>query len=536
MSTDSCPGFLPVVQKTGFLYFEAIPPSPPIRPCHLLRHLVFPQQDSSAPHYLPVNLHRIVENAKQIFHIDARKPSDLDPAYIIDAPKALLERLIAVRGDDPLSFEAQQNATLAFRMHLQATFSTRRVLERHHLNHEAFDWVPGRSKPSSTNQSPIPEMCGTLAAQSIGGPATQMTLNTFHYAGVSSKNVTLGVPHLKEIINVATNIKTPSLSVYLQPEITNDPVLVKNVQQELAYTTLRTVTAAVEIWYDPDPSSTIIEEDNVFVESCFAIPDEVESKLHLQSPWLLRLELDRAKLIDRKLTMPYVAGRIAESFKTDLFVIWSEDNSEKLVVRCHVLGGTDKDEDGTGTVEEDVLLRQLENTTPDSVSLRGVKGIERIFLQKHDRVVITPEGSIKGRDEKEWVLETDGVNLKAVMCIEGVDFRRTYSNSCVEIFNILGIEAARAAIMKELRKVIEFDGLYVNYRYLALLCDSMTHWGTLIAITRRGVSSRRLSIFSWQLPLWERGAIATASLGAWRSGRWCPREQVLSTLRWTLIC
>ena len=101
-----------------------------------------------------------------------------------------------------------------------------------------------------------------------------MTLNTFHYAGVLSKNVTLGVPRLKEIINVAMNIKTLSLSVHLQPEIAKDRILAKNVQQELAYTTLRTVTAAVEIWYDLDSSSTIIEEDSIFVESFFAIPDE----------------------------------------------------------------------------------------------------------------------------------------------------------------------------------------------------------------------------------------------------------------------
>ena len=96
--------------------------------------------------------------------------------------------------------------------------------------------------------------------------------------------------------HLATNIKTPSLTVYLEPEISLDSSLAKNVQQELAYTSLRTVTAAVAIWYDPNPTSTIIEEDAVFVESFFAIPDEeIESKLHLQSPWLLRLELDRAK-------------------------------------------------------------------------------------------------------------------------------------------------------------------------------------------------------------------------------------------------
>ena len=89
----------------------------------------------------------------------------------------------------------------------------------------------------------------------------QMTLNMFHYAGVSSpahppppfpKNIMLGVPCLKEIINAATNIKMPSLSVYLEPDIAEDKMMVNNMQQELAFTSLHTVTAAVEIWYNPD--------------------------------------------------------------------------------------------------------------------------------------------------------------------------------------------------------------------------------------------------------------------------------------------
>lgn len=462
----------------------------------LLRNFIYPRAAATVSQYLPVNLGRIVQNALQIFHIDRRQPSDLEPAYIVDSIQELCDRLQVVRGDDPLSKEAQHNATLRFRMHLRATFAARRVLERFHLNRQAFDWVLGEVESKFHQALVNPgEMCGTLAAQSIGEPATQMTLNTFHYAGVSSKNVTLGVPRLKEIINVATNIKTPSLSVYLKPDISlvidelRPPEQVRKVQQELAFTSLRTVTAAVEIWYDPDPSSTIIEEDSVFVESFFAIPDEeTESKLHLQSPWLLRLELDRAKMIDRKLTMQYVAGRIAESFKTDLFVIWSEDNSDKLIIRCRVIGGGDKDDDGMGTIEEDIFLRQLENTMLNSVSLRGVKGIKRVYLLKHDKVMVTAEGGITDKQQKEWVLETDGINLKTVMCIDGVDFTRTMSNNCVEIFNVLGIEAARASIMKELRSVIEFDGSYVNYRHLALLCDLMTHRGSLMAITRHGIN------------------------------------------------
>lgn len=96
-------------------------------------------------------------------------------------------------------------------------------------------------------------MIGTVAAQSIGEPTTQMTLNTFHFAGVSAKNVTLGVPRLTEIINIAKNIKTPSLSVYLKGEAARDREAAKNVQCSLEYTTLRRVTQATEIYYDPDP-------------------------------------------------------------------------------------------------------------------------------------------------------------------------------------------------------------------------------------------------------------------------------------------
>ena len=105
-------------------------------------------------------------------------------------------------------------------------------------------------------------------------------------------------------------------------------------------------------------------------------------------------------MIDRKLSMQYVAGRIAESFKTDLFVIWSEDN----FIRCRVLGSADKEDDGMGTIEEDIFLRQLENTMLNSVSLRGVKGIKRVFLTQQDAVHITEDGSIRVEKNKEWVL------------------------------------------------------------------------------------------------------------------------------------
>ncbi|KIM74917.1 hypothetical protein PILCRDRAFT_13981 [Piloderma croceum F 1598] len=115
--------------------------------------------------------------------------------------------------------------------------------------------------------------------------------------------------------------------------------------------------------------------------------------------------------------------------------------------------------------------------------LHQVKDIKCVFLLEHDKVTVSYEGTIEARKEKEWILETDGVNLKIVMCINSVNFWQTYSNSCVEVFNVLGIKAACGAIMRELQGVIEFDSTYVNYHHLALLCDPMTHHGLLIAIT-----------------------------------------------------
>lgn len=108
-------------------------------------------------------------------------------------------------------------------------------------------------------------MIGTVAAQSIGEPTTQMTLNTFHFAGVSAKNVTLGVPRLTEIINIAKNIKTPSLEVHLHVQredgtwgACKDREQAKQIQCQLEYTTLRRVTEATEIHYDPDPQVCLL--------------------------------------------------------------------------------------------------------------------------------------------------------------------------------------------------------------------------------------------------------------------------------------
>ncbi|CAI6417323.1 ALI_HP2_G0007420.mRNA.1.CDS.1 [Saccharomyces cerevisiae] len=440
--------------------------------------------DGEANWPLPVNIRRIIQNAQQTFHIDHTKPSDLTIKDIVLGVKDLQENLLVLRGKNEIIQNAQRDAVTLFCCLLRSRLGTRRVLQEYRLTKQAFDWVLSNIEAQFLRSVVHPgEMVGVLAAQSIGEPATQMTLNTFHFAGVASKKVTSGVPRLKEILNVAKNMKTPSLTVYLEPGHAADQEQAKLIRSAIEHTTLKSVTIASEIYYDPDPRSTVIPEDEEIIQLHFSLLDEeAEQSFDQQSPWLLRLELDRAAMNDKDLTMGQVGERIKQTFKNDLFVIWSEDNDEKLIIRCRVV--RPKSLDAETEAEEDHMLKKIENTMLENITLRGVENIERVVMMKYDRKVPSPTGEYV--KEPEWVLETDGVNLSEVMTVPGIDPTRIYTNSFIDIMEVLGIEAGRAALYKEVYNVIASDGSYVNYRHMALLVDVMTTQGGLTSVTRHG--------------------------------------------------
>jgi DNA-directed RNA polymerase II subunit RPB1 len=234
--------------------------------------------DRSMP--LPVNIARMILNAKMVWHVDETRPSDLRPVDVVKRVRELLERLVVVPGEDALSKEAQMNGTLlfgAFRttggggadveragILVRSTLASKVVLRDHRLSKQAFAWLMQEIEARFSASIVAPgEMCGVLAAQSIGEPATQMTLNTFHHAGVSNKKMTLGVPRLKEvraclpaclasgtdcgvlqIINVSKNAKTPSLTVYLAEDVRNDKEQAEKVLNQIEHATLRCVVPA----------------------------------------------------------------------------------------------------------------------------------------------------------------------------------------------------------------------------------------------------------------------------------------------------
>ena len=157
-----------------------------------LRHIILKKQGSNDIHF-PVNLSRIIWNAKEQFKIKHNSVTDLHPNHV---PGIHIRK-------DPLLLQARENSTWLFKIYLRSMLNTKSMIQKERLSQHAFDWVIGEIKSRFEQAIANPgEMAGPIAAQSIGEPATQMTLNTFHNAGISSKNVTLGVPRIKEIINL----------------------------------------------------------------------------------------------------------------------------------------------------------------------------------------------------------------------------------------------------------------------------------------------------------------------------------------------
>ena len=335
-----------------------------------LRELI---RSGDADVILPVNVTRLLWNAKKLFNVDARPTLDLHLFTVVQMLRRLMDEMIVVVGSDEISKEAQNSATLLLKIHLRAMLASKEVVLRHRLSAAAFNWLIGEVHKMFTRSLAQPgEMAGTIAAQSMGEPATQMTLNTFHAAGVSSKNVTLGVPRLKEIINVA-NTKHPTMTVLLEPSYATDEEAAQMLQSRLEYTTLRKVVRSTSIYFDPDPTVTVVAEDRELVEDWMADEEDAQSLARL-SPWVLRFEFDKRRLLDKRLELSTIAEKVTNVWADQCQCIFTPDlTSDNLVLRLRMT--SDKEEAGETTGDQ--RLKAIEKALLDRLPLSGIPGVEK---------------------------------------------------------------------------------------------------------------------------------------------------------------
>ena len=274
------------------------------------------------------------------------------------------------------------------------------------------------------------ECVGIISAESIGEPGTQMTLNTFHFAGVSEMNVTTGLPRIIEVLDGSQSLSTPMMEIYLQ-EPYKSGTDIKKAAQLVKETTLQDVAS----------------------EFVISIPDST-----------IEVKLDPEKMEPLSLTADKVQKYIDASVK---------GASAKLKDGALLIKPKGKDV----TVNELYKLKEKFKT----LYVAGVKGIKQVLPVKRG---------------DEFIIITAGTNMKSVLELEFVDGTRTISNDIFEIYDVLGVEAAREAVVREVFKIITEQGLNVDVRHLMLVSDTMCVTGKLKGITRYGIVSQKSSVLA----------------------------------------
>jgi len=271
------------------------------------------------------------------------------------------------------------------------------------------------------------EAVGIVAAQSIGEPGTQMTMRTFHYAGVAEINVTLGLPRLIEILDARKTPSTPMMTIYLEEEYRHD----REKAREIAWR---------------------IESTRV-IDIASIKTDLTEMKIIV--------EMNEKKAKQRGITIEELYEKISSVTNEDV----SYEGNTVII--------------SLGEPSYRKLLQLAEKIK--NVNVKGIEEIRRVIIRK---------------ENDEYVLYTEGSALKKVLELEGIDSRRTKTNNINEIAEVLGIEAARNAIINEAMETLEEQGLNVDIRHIMLVADIMTADGELKQIGRHGVAGEKTSVLS----------------------------------------
>nr|MDO8119261.1 DNA-directed RNA polymerase subunit A'' [Candidatus Sigynarchaeota archaeon] len=307
------------------------------------------------------------------------------------------------------------------------------------LSEEQVDYLVLNLLKSYEYSKIVPsEAVGVIAAQSIGEPGTQMTLRTFHYAGVREFSVTQGLPRLMELVDARRNPKTPIMYVYLEPEYSKTEEDARKIHRQIEEIKVETIAHKVDV--DLAEDAIVIHLDKDMVEDKGIDIDDTIEKL--------------------------------KKFKKTTVNLRHEGPEDKVYME------TDIDETSIPK------LQKLREKVMKKI-IQGVKDIKRAIISK--------DGEGEGA---EYRLTTEGTNLEKVLLIDGVDKARTYCNDLHETMEQLGIEAARNLLIRESKKTLDDQTLDVDIRHLMLTADLMTHGGDISQIGRHGISGAKESVLA----------------------------------------
>ena len=433
--------------------------------------------------YIQFNMKRLLLNTQKMFQNKNIK-SDIDPIFIIEKIKEL---------ENKLKINKHNTNNKLLMMIIRAYLSPKKLIQVYHLNRLAMDYIIGNIYQMYFNSICQPgELVGIISAQSIGEPSTQMTLNTFHFAGISSKSqVTRGLGRFKEVLSATRKIKSPYLTVYLKDDYKYNKIKANQVINDIAIIKIKDLIDSTEIYYENNNNMKNIPDINTdaSLDAVYNVFEEIENNGDdIINPWVLEIKLNRKKLLDKNIKMIDIYTKIISEFNPDykdISCIFSDDNADDLIFKIQCIDKGDSDTDQENEIE---LLKILENTLLNDLELSGIRYIENAAMSKYEHVTYYDEETNNYIKKPEWVIDTTGSNLLEIFNHPAVDTFKTFSNDIHEVLNVFGIEAARALIINEIHDIFEQSSSNVNFRHLALLADVMTNKGYIMSIDRHGIN------------------------------------------------
>ena len=473
---------------------------------------------------MPVSFTHIINNVQAQQQINQNSMVDITPMEAMDMISAGFRQLETLYYSPP---------TRLFKVMYYYYLSPKELLLVKRFNRSALSILISVINLQYKRSIVAPgEMVGMVSAQSIGEPTTQLTLNTFHSAGVASKsNATRGVPRIEEILSLSENPKNPSITVYFKEDDESTPERVQEFIPLIEHTKLAEVVEYVEVCFDPDDLNTLVEQDRAvmtqyqefekLIEECVrdsvvagtaGVPDlpsgggvsasASASAAAMKSKWIIRIKIDPVAMLDKKLTMDDIHFSIKNSYGNEVSCAFSDYNDDNLVFRLRMEnisqgkksgggggfgggGGGGNKQNPLDQSDHIYMIKTFQDQLLNNIVLRGIKGIKKVMLRKIKNTLTKADGVYTKKDS--WVLDTTGTNLVHMLGLDYIDSKRTVSNDIQEVYRVFGIEAARQAIYNELSEV--FDDSPINYHHVCLLCDRMTVSSSMISIFRHGINS-----------------------------------------------
>jgi DNA-directed RNA polymerase II subunit RPB1 len=349
------------------------------------------------------------------------------------------------------------------------------------------------------------ECVGLVAAQSVGEPSTQFTLNAFHQAGMLQRRMTVGVPRLQELITATPRIKTPTTTAALRRDVP-PPDGAAAAAQSLQFLCLANAVRNSYVVLDPvgGPAPgrpSVLVKDTVLLQHVTAVfgPEPAGA-----SPWVVRMVLQRGVLEQHRYTPEGVARALGRQLPPDASVVvtYSEPSMKQWVVRVRLLADC-----------SERAARVLHGYMLDSVLLGGIEHVRAVRLVDLPCMVEEAGGETAGGETAggetaggetaggaalvqgtRQGVDMEGVALRALATRDWIDWTTVVTNDVVATAEVLGMVAARAVLFAELDKVVSAEGGYVDARHIAQLVATMTHRGFVMALSRHGINRTDYSV------------------------------------------